>query len=142
MSESDRRCDTCHHPESEIYAQVKGISGAVGSAEAAYDQAAARIEEAGQLGMITDDAELGLAQAKTSLIQAQAAVHTTRLTVVANLASDARAKAEDALAMATAKVDESVFRREAMVIVLGFIFVSVVFLVLLKRNLDRDLERG
>ena len=34
------------------------------------------------------------------------------------------------------------FRREAMVIVLGFIFVSVVFLVLLKRNLDRDLERG
>ena len=72
----------------------------MGSAEAAYDQAAARIEEAGRAGMITDDAELGLAQAKTSLIQAQAAVHTTKLTVVANLASDARAKAEDALAMA------------------------------------------
>ncbi len=34
------------------------------------------------------------------------------------------------------------FRRQAMVIVLGFILVSVVFLVALKRDLDRGLKGG
>jgi hypothetical protein len=140
-AEPDRRCDTCHHPDSEIYAQIKGISDAVRSAETSYDGASAEIDRAAALGMITEDADLSLAQAKTSLIQAQAAVHTTKLKLVADLSADARKKAEDALGMATAKVDESVFRREAMVVVLGFILVGVAFLVALKRQLDRDLER-
>jgi hypothetical protein len=141
-AEPDRRCDTCHHPDSEIYAQIKGISDAVRSAETSYGGASAEIDRAAALGMITEDADLSLAQAKTSLIQAQAAVHTTKLKLVADLSADARKKAEDALGLATAKVDESVFRREAMVVVLGFIVISVVFLVAVKRQLDRDLDSG
>jgi hypothetical protein len=140
-NEADRRCDTCHHAESQIYAQIDGISAAVRGAEDAYRVAADSIEEAAQLGMITSDAEVGLAGAKTSLIQAQAAVHTTKLPLIAELSSDAKAKAEAAQAMATAKVDESIFRREAMVVVLAFIAVSILFLVLLKRRYDRELER-
>ena len=85
---------------SQIYAQIQGISDAVRSAETAYDGASARIDEAARLGMITEDAELGLAQAKTSLIQAEAAVHTTKLKLVADLSADARKKADDALGMA------------------------------------------
>ncbi len=138
---TDRRCDTCHHPDSQIYAQIEGIANAVVSAEEAYDDAEDEIEEAAGLGMITSDAEVALAGAKTSLIQAQAAVHTTKLTSIAELSADAGTKAEDAKALATAKVDESVFRREAMVVVLGFILLGVAWLWLLKRRLDRELER-
>ncbi len=139
--EQDRRCDTCHHPDSQIYAQIQGIANAVRSAETAYDDAGARIEEAARLGMITSDAEVGLAGAKTSLIQAQAGVHTTKLKLVAELSADAKTKAEAAQALATAKVDESTFRREAMVVVVALIMASVLFLGLIKRQLDRELER-
>lgn len=139
---ADRRCDTCHHPDSQIYSQINGIETAVRTAEATYEEAGARIEEAARLGMITADAEVVLAGAKTSLIQAQAAVHTTKLTMIAELSSDARSKAEDAMALASAKVDESVFRREAMVVVLALICLSIAFLVIIKRRLDRELEGG
>ena len=139
-SEPDRRCDTCHHPDSQIYAQIQGISTAVTSAEQAYDDASARIEEAARLGMITSDAEVGLVGAKTSLIQAQASVHTTKLKLVAELSTDAKSRAEAAQELATAKIDESVFRRQAMVIVLALILAGIVFLWLLKRQFDRELE--
>ena len=127
---------------SDIYKQIQGISGAVVSAETAYDTASAQIEEAARLGMITSDADLALADAKTSLIQAQAAVHTTKLATVAQLSSSAKAKAESAEAMAAAKISESTFRRGAMVIVLVLISLCVVFLYLMKRRLDRDLPGG
>jgi hypothetical protein len=94
------------------------------------------------MGMMTSDAEVGLAGAKTSLIQAQAAVHTTRLKTIADLSADARVKADEARAMAQAQVDESSFRRQAMVVVLGLIAVCIVFLVILKRRYDRELEGG
>jgi Cytochrome c3 len=137
---ADRRCDTCHHPDSQIYSQIQGISNAVRGAETAYDHASAQLQQAAALGMITADAELSLAGAKTSLIQAEAAVHTTKLSLVAQLSADAKKKSEEAMAMATAKVDESFFRRQAMVIVLALILASVLFLALTKRHLDRELE--
>ncbi len=92
------------------------------------------------MGMITSDAELALAGAKTSLIQAEAAVHTTKLATIAQLSTDATTKADAAMSLATAKIDESTFRREAMVAVLVVIAVCILFLVLLKRRLDHDLE--
>ncbi len=140
--EADRRCDTCHHEDSQIYVQIKGISDAVVSAETAYEEADQKIQEAARLGMITATAEVALVGAKTSLIQAQAAVHTTKLLQVAELSADAKTKAEAAMAMATAKVDESTFRRQAMVIVLAFILLGVAFLVITKRRLDRELEEA
>ncbi len=140
-NEADRRCDTCHHPDSEIYAQIQGISNAVTSAEQAYADAQRSIADAAALGMITSDAEVGLTDAKTSLIQAQAAVHTTKLTLVADLSADTRSKAEAAQVIATGKVSESEFRREAMVVVLAFIAFNAAFLYVIKRGLDRDLER-
>jgi hypothetical protein len=136
----DRKCDTCHHPDSQIYAQIQGIANAVKGAEAAYDLASSKIDEAAKLGMITADADFQLADAKTSLIQAQAAVHTTKLSLVAQLSGDAKKKADDAQALAIAKVDESSFRREAMVVVLALILIGVLFLSLIKRQLDRELE--
>jgi hypothetical protein len=90
--------------------------------------------------MITSDAELTLAGAKTSLIQAQAAVHTTKLATVSKLSGDAKSKADDAMAEANAKVDASNFRRLAMVAVLVLILICVGFLIYIKARLDRELE--
>ena len=140
-NDDDRRCDTCHHPDSDIYAQVEGISNAVKGAEAAYNTADDEIKRAASLGMITSDADLALAGAKTSLIQAQAAVHTTKLATVSQLSNDAIAKAQQANSLASAKIDESNFRRQAMIVVLALIALCVVFLVSLKVMLDHDLHK-
>ena len=133
----DRHCDTCHHPDSDIYAQVRAIDDAVVTAQDAYDSAQAKIDEAAGLGMIVSDANVTLADAKTSLIKGEAAVHTTKLTLVSESTDDAKAKAAKAEAIAQAKLDESIFRREAMVIVVGIILLIVVALLLVKRSIER-----
>ncbi len=140
-NEADRRCDTCHHPDSDIYAQVDAIAGSLAGAENAYNDAQARIGEAAGLGMIVSDADVTLSEAKTSLIKAQAAVHTTKLTLVAGTAGDAKTKAEAATALAQKKLDESVFRRSAMVIVVVLILLNVLVLHLVRRHLERDRRR-
>ncbi len=139
---ADRKCDTCHHPDSDIYAQAKAIDSSLAAAEGAYKDAEARIADAAALGMIVSDADVALTEAKTSLIKAQAAVHTTKLTLVASTAGDAETKADSAASMAQEKLDESVFRRSAMVIVVALILLIVVALLLLKRELARDERAG
>jgi hypothetical protein len=140
--EGDRRCDTCHHTGSTIYSQVKGLADALATAQGGYDGAEQRITEAARLGMIVSDADVSLSEAKTTLIQAQAAVHTTKLTVVAGLAGQTADKAAHADEIAAAKINESVFRREAMVVVVGLILLNVVVLGSIKRRLDRYLHRS
>lgn len=139
--EKDRRCDTCHHPQSDIYAQVEAIAGALAGAKDAYDGAEARIHEAAGVGMIVEDADVTLSEAKTSLIQSQAAVHTTKLTLIAGTAAEAKAKAESAEAIAQVRLDESLFRREAMVVVVALIVLNVMALVLVRRRVERGGHR-
>jgi hypothetical protein len=70
--------------------------------------------------MIVEDADVALSEAKTSLIQAQAAVHTTKLTAIAGTATESTTKSESAEAIAQVRLDESLFRREAMVVVVAY----------------------
>ena len=137
-NDADRRCDTCHHPDSLLYAQAEGIHGALDRAATAYGEAEKLINEAAGVGMIVSDAEVELAGAKTSLIRARAAVHTTKLTDVAALADEAEAKAGAARALADEKLAASLFRRGAMVVVLALILVNVGALVLIRRRLDHS----
>jgi hypothetical protein len=138
-NEADRRCDTCHHPASTIYSQVEGIATALADAQAAYSGAEARIGQAAGLGMIVGDARVALDEAKTGLIQAEAAVHTTKLTVIAGYARDTIDKADVANGIAQSKIDESTSRRAAMVIVVALILANVVAFYWIKRRLDRGL---
>ena len=62
--------------------------------------------------MIVADADVQVTQARTSLIQARAAVHTTKLTDVAALTDEAVAKADEARSFADAKLQESASRRQ------------------------------
>ena len=56
-------------------------------------------------------------------------------------ATGERRESADPKALATAKIDETNFRRAAMVIVLALILLGVAYLWLTKRRLDRELER-
>jgi hypothetical protein len=141
-NDADRRCDTCHHTDSIIYAQADGIYTALKRASDAYDQAQAKIQEAASVGQIVSDADVTLTAAKTSLIRARAAVHTTRLTDVAVLADEAVAKAEEARSFADARLAESLFRREAMIVILGIILINVAVLVLVRRRLSHAPMEG
>jgi len=136
---ADRRCDTCHHNDSLIYSQVQAIHDKLQSATDAYATAEGRIAEAASLGMIVTDADVSLTEAKTNLIQARAAVHTTKLTSVAQFTDKAVEKAGTAQGLAIAKLDESVFRREAMVVIIVLIAINVLALYAVKRRLDRVL---
>ena len=88
--------------------------------------------------MIVSDADVTLSEAKTSLIQGRAAVHTTKLSTVATLTDDAKAKAVEAQQFADAKLQESASRRQAMVVVLAIILINVLALFLLRRSIHRD----
>lgn len=135
-NDADRRCDTCHHTDSIVYAQAGAIHNALSRAAAAYDGAAARIQEAANVGMIVSDADVQLTASKTALIRARAAVHTTRLTDVAALTDEAVAKADEARSFADARLGESLFRRQAMIVILAIILVNVLALWLVRRRLS------
>ncbi|MCI0584010.1 MAG: cytochrome c3 family protein [Chloroflexi bacterium] len=134
-NESDRRCDTCHHDRSLIYSQVEAIAGAIGGARDAYDNALHRIDDAAALGMIVADADVAAQGAKTELIKARAAVHTTKLTTTSALTDATVEKAAAAEALARAKLADSDFRRQAMVVVIALIALNVLVLISLRRRL-------
>jgi Cytochrome c3 len=141
VNDADRRCDTCHHTDSIDYAQAKSIHDELAKASTAYADAQAKIKEAADVGMIVSDADVQLTEANTNLIQARAAVHTTKLTVVAPLAETAVTKANEARDFAESRLAESVFRREAMVVVLVLILVNVFALILIRRRLDHSFNK-
>ncbi|MFH1475708.1 MAG: cytochrome c3 family protein [Chloroflexota bacterium] len=137
QDEADRRCDTCHHLDSDVYAQIEAIAGALSGAKGAFDSADDRIREAAGVGMIVGDASVVLSEAKTSLIRSQAVVHTTKLTLISQTAAEAKTKAEDAEAIARLRLDESFFRRQAMIIVVALVVLIVVALALVRRRIER-----
>ena len=136
----DRRCDTCHHQDSWIYEQVLSLKSAMTVADLAYKQGDVMIAEAIGRGMIMNDAESRLAEARTSLISARAAIHTTKLTEVTKLTDKADASAKEAQQMASDKLGENLFRREAMFVAMGVIITNIGILAVVRRRLYKELE--
>ncbi|NOZ27484.1 MAG: hypothetical protein GXP39_05445 [Chloroflexi bacterium] len=138
----DRRCDTCHHEGSRIMVQVLALYNALTEANRAYLEAEETIQRAVALGMIVTEAESKLAAARTSLIRARAATHTTKLPVVTELTDDATASALSAQEIAADKVAEYIFRRRSMVVAVGIIVIIVATLSVLRRELYRQLQEA
>ena len=90
--------------------------------------------------MIVSDADVTLSAAMTALIRGRAEVHTTKLSAVAALTDEASAKAGEAQQFADAKLQESLFRRQAMVVVLGIILINIVALYIIRRRINEELE--
>jgi hypothetical protein len=143
VNPDDRRCDTCHHnPGSFINSQIEAIAGALSDASQAWSDAEAKLARAKQLGMLVPGADVTLTEARTAYLQAQAAVHTTKLIDVTVHTDEAIAKAESAEALAQVKIDDSIFRRKAMVTVIVVILINIVIMFGLKLQIDRDRRRG
>jgi hypothetical protein len=119
---------------------AESLHEAITDAAAAYEQAEAAVQGAHEVGMLVAPLESRLREANTSLISARAAQHTLNISTVQERTEDARSIADEVKTSADAAVAESIFRRQAMVVAVAVIGLIIVALVLLKRELDRQLE--
>ena len=136
----DRHCGNCHEPGGEVDAQVQDIHAALLEARDTYVQAERSVAEAADLGLIMAEEEEGLAQALTPLIEARALQHTVDVALVEEKTASSVEASEGILASVDAKLADVETRRTAMWIASGIILLTIVALVLVKRELDRDLE--
>jgi hypothetical protein len=140
LGTEERHCGSCHPPGSEMAGQAQAMHDALVEADEAYEKAEETIALAEENRLIMAEQEELLQQANTPLIEAKALQHTVNL-------ADLQAKTEESLAIsqqARSSAEEALqeldTRRWGMVIALGAILLTIVALVLIKRQLDRDLE--
>jgi hypothetical protein len=136
-----RHCGACHTPDSAPGQLAQSLYNAVATAAQAYGDAEAAIQSAAQVGMLVSPLEGQLREAKTDLITARAAQHTLDVTTVRAQADDAQTTADKVKAGADAQVAESIFRRQAMVVAVAAMGLTILALYLLKKELDRRLDR-
>lgn len=135
-----RHCGACHVPDSPAGQVTESLYSMISTAAGAYDEAEAAIQVARGVGMLVGPLEGRLREASTSLITARAAQHALNVDLVREQTDKANGTAIEVKASADAAVGESVFRRQAMVIAVAFIGLTIVALYLLKRELDRQIE--
>jgi len=89
--------------------------------------------------MIMSPQEARLREARTDLITARAAQHTVQLSVVEERTGQSKATSEEVKESAESAIAESIFRRQAMVVAVATISLTVVALYAVKRELYREL---
>ena len=134
------RCASCHPAGSEADTQAEGMYQALTEADEAFEEAEGVIALATEKRLIMADQEELLQRAQTPLIESRALQHTVDLEQIEAKAEESlvisqqvKASAEEALA----RLDT---RRVGMIVSLAVILVTIVALVLIKRELDRELE--
>jgi len=140
VGSEERHCGSCHPPDSEIGGQVEEMYNALKEADAVYEQAEATIALGAESRLIMAEQEELLHRANTPLIESRALQHTVSLEEVRAKAEESLILSQEATASAEAALRELDTRRLGMLIALGFIVLTIVALVLIKRQLDRDLE--
>ena len=134
------RCGSCHPPGSEAGGQAEAMHQALTEADEAFEEAEAVISSASEQRLIMAEQEEQLQRAYTPLVESRALQHTVDQEQVEAKAEEslmlsrqAQSSAEDALA-------ELDTRRLGMIVALVVILITIVALVFVKRELDRDLE--
>ncbi len=134
------RCAGCHPAGSEANTQAEAMYQSLTEADEAFEEAEDVIALATEKRLIMAEQEEMLQRAQTPLIESRALQHTVDLGQI-------RAKAEESLAISQqvkASADEALAgldtRRLGMIISLAVILVTIVALVLIKLELDRELE--
>ena len=117
------------------------MHGALTEADEAFDRADSTIALATEKRLIMAEQEELLQQARTPLIESRALQHTVNLAEVQAKAEESLSLSQQAQASAETALGELDTRRLGMVIAIGVIIVAIVALILVKRQLDRDLER-
>ena len=140
LGTEERHCGSCHAPGSPIAAEVDAIYQALNEASEAYEEAEATVGQATGMRLIMAEQEEQLQQARTPLIEARALQHNVDVEQVREKADNSLQVSLEVEASAQKKLDELDTRRLAMIIVVAVVLVTVAALVLIKRELDRDLE--
>lgn len=136
----ERHCGSCHPPDSKTDRQVLQIRDHIVGAATPLGEAESRVQEAASRGMIVAREEAKLSEARTGLITARAAQHQVSLEVVTDNTGASVTASQAALESADEKLRQSVFRRQAMVIAVAAIAVTIAALYSIKRELDRQLK--
>jgi hypothetical protein len=135
-----RHCGACHAPDSTPGQVAQSLYDGITAATQAREEAESAVQAARRVGMLVAPMEARLREASTSLITARAAQHTLDTATVHEQADDARAIADEVKASADAAIAESIFRRQAMVVAVAAIGLTILALYFLKRELDRQLD--
>lgn len=135
-----RHCGECHAPDTEVGQVVQTFYDSITAAAQAYDEAELAIQNARSVGTLVAPLENRLHQANTDLVTARAAQHTLDIETVSKRTEKAQAVAEEVKASAEEAIAHNIFRRQAMIIAVAVIALTIVALYLLKRELDRRLE--
>jgi hypothetical protein len=134
-----RDCGSCHTPTSPQATGVKQIADAITASAKAVDDASAAIKRAAGTGLIVAPEEAKLADAKTNLITARAAQHTLSMDTVKAKTDKAVQSAKEIQADAEKSIDDSVLRRQAMVIGIAVALLAIASLYVIRRELYRQL---
>jgi hypothetical protein len=133
---ADRQCGQCHPVGSPQADAIKQMYDALHQATTTYEDADKAIAKAASLQMIVAPEEEQLQQAKTSLLTARAAQHTGQPADVTKVTDQATLISQKTQQAAEAKVSESIFRRQAMVVAVVMIALVIVALIVVKRSLE------
>ncbi len=135
LGSEPRHCGSCHEPDSPEGQIVAALYKNLTEANTALEDAEGSVRRTSKLGMIVVEEENLLAEARTKLITARAAQHTSNLDKVLEVSNASIALSEQAHQQAQDDIQESRFRRQAMVIAVLVIGLVIVSLVMLRRRL-------
>jgi hypothetical protein len=140
LGTQDRHCGSCHEPGSTTAGDVDAIYQDLKAADDAYAQAEAAIAEGSDKGLIMTQQEETLQQANTPLIEAKALQHTVDVAEIQAKTQESIKLSDEARTSAEEAVKGLSTRYVGMVVALVVILLTVVALILIKRELDRNLE--
>jgi hypothetical protein len=135
----ERHCGSCHPPGSETAGEVDAMYEALREAEEVFEQAEQTIAMAIDERLIMTVQEEMLQKAHTPLVELQALQHNVSLVEIQNKAEESLELSRQTQASAEEALEELDTRRLGMIIALVFIVLTIVALVLIKLELDRDL---
>jgi predicted CXXCH cytochrome family protein len=130
-----RHCGSCHASDSQAGMTVARLQNALVTADEALEKANETVDQAARLGMIVAEEESLMTEARTRLITARAAQHTVNEDVVFEETDASVELSNQAADQATQAIQQSRFRRRAMIIAVAVIVLIIVSLVLLRREL-------
>ncbi len=139
LGQQPRHCGSCHGPASAVRVTIDALHRSLSGGEVAFEEAEQAVAQAASRGMIMSPQEARLREARTDLITARAAQHTVQLSVVEERTGQSKATSEEVKESAESAIAESIFRRQAMVVAVAAISLTVVALYAVKRELYREL---
>ncbi|MEZ4414137.1 MAG: cytochrome c3 family protein [Gemmatimonadota bacterium] len=133
-------CAQCHAEREPVGREFLAIHDLLGGFEHEVDSAAARLEQAEEMGMEVSQAHFELDGVNTALTLARTAVHSFRVEPVQQEIDKGRAVVRSAQRRGEAALEEHRFRRVGLGVSAGLMALVVLLLILRIRGIDARLR--